>query len=130
MVGEQLILPEMPATPGAKCQMPASCCASGNGSGLIRTPSITLKIAVLAPMPSARVTRAIDVNIGDRPNRRRTCRRALMETNTCQMEFGFAKKPVTGSDFFVSSYLDGFGATTDGARSISGATLAETWRPK
>src|SRR5580658_3285145 len=82
MVGEQLKLPAIPDTPGATCQTPANCCASGYGRGLISTPLTTLKIAVLAPMPSASVTRATEVNIGALPSRRKTCRRDVMESYT------------------------------------------------
>jgi hypothetical protein len=39
---------------------------------LISTPSTTLKIAVVAPMPSASVTSAMAVNIGARFSLRRT----------------------------------------------------------
>jgi len=53
-----------------------------------------------------------------------------METNTRQMEVGFAKNPVTGRDFFVSSYPDGFGASTDSARNTSGTILAAEMAPE
>ena len=58
--------------PGAVCHTPTSRSASSNGSGLRRTPRTTLKMAVLAPMPSARVKMAISVNIGARSKRRAT----------------------------------------------------------
>ena len=38
------------------------------------TPSITLKIAVFAPMPMARVIKVIAANKGDRLNLRAICR--------------------------------------------------------
>src|ERR1700733_12365248 len=40
----------------------------GTGKGRNTMPSTTLKIAVLAPMPSARVSTAVTVNPGDRRN--------------------------------------------------------------
>src|SRR5215469_15078277 len=54
----------------------------------MRTPLTTLKMAVLAPIPRASVTSAMEVNIGACPNRRRTCRRGLMASNTTRREFG------------------------------------------
>jgi hypothetical protein len=58
------------------------------GSGLIRTPLTTLKMAVVAPMPSASVIRAIEVNIGARQNRRKTCLSDFVKGNTPQKQFG------------------------------------------
>ena len=46
--------------PGAVCQTPTSVFGSSNGSGFSSTPRTTLKIAVLAPMPSASVKTAIE----------------------------------------------------------------------
>ena len=45
----------------------------GYGSGFSSTPSTTLKIAELAPMPMASVTTATLVNIGICTSRRRIC---------------------------------------------------------
>ena len=59
-------------SPGAVCHSPTSRSAPSNGSGLSRTPRTTLKMAVLAPMPSARVKMAISVNMGARSRRRAT----------------------------------------------------------
>src|SRR5215510_3286600 len=59
-------------TPGAECHTPINSSASGYGSGLIRTLFTTLKTAAFAPIPTARVTSAIAVNVGARVNRRRT----------------------------------------------------------
>ena len=42
--------------------------ADGNGSERSRTPSTTLKMVVLAPMPSPRVSTATVVNAGQRRN--------------------------------------------------------------
>ncbi len=61
-------------SPGAVCHTPTSRSASSNGSGLSRTPRTTLKMAVLAPMPSASVKMAISVNMGARRRRRATRR--------------------------------------------------------
>src|SRR5690242_2455514 len=53
-----------------------------NGSGASSTESTTLKMAVLAPIPSARVRIAVTVNAGRfsrvRPAKRRSCRRVSM----------------------------------------------------
>ena len=43
---------------------------ASTGAGLSRTPSTTLKMAVLAPMPSASVTTAVNVKLGVRVSRR------------------------------------------------------------
>ena len=61
-------------SPGAVCHRPTSRSGSSNGSGLSRTPRTTLKMAVLAPMPSASVKMAISVNMGARRRRRATRR--------------------------------------------------------
>jgi hypothetical protein len=50
---------------------PTSRSGCGYGSGRSRTPLTTLKMAVLAPMPSARVIAATAVNPGDFTRRRR-----------------------------------------------------------
>src|SRR3954454_10666558 len=59
--------------PGAECQTPTRRSASGYGRGLTRTPLTTLKIAVLAPIPSPSVRTATTEKSGAR-NRRRTVR--------------------------------------------------------
>src|SRR5689334_15490928 len=46
------------------------------------TPLMTLKMAVFAPMPSARVTSAMAVNVGAIPKRRKTWCSVLMQNNT------------------------------------------------
>src|SRR3989442_11352396 len=55
---------------------------SGKGSGRSSTPYTTVKIAVLAPMPSARVNTATDVNPGlfasIRAAYRRSCQMVLI----------------------------------------------------
>ena len=43
-----------PGNPGAVCQTPTRASASGYASGLIKTLSITPKMAVFAPIPSAK----------------------------------------------------------------------------
>ena len=77
----------MAGTPGATCQIPTSDSDCGYGRGLSSTPFTTLKIAVLAPMPSASVTTAIPVNIGARFSRRKTCWRDFIETTTMESVF-------------------------------------------
>jgi hypothetical protein len=62
--------------PGAECQTPTSRSGSANGSGFSRTPRTTLKIAVLAPIPSASVSTATAVKSGARTSLRLT-RRSL-----------------------------------------------------
>ena len=62
--------------PGAASHTPTSGSGSSKGSGLSSTPRTTLKMAVLAPMPSASVKTAISVNMGAR-SRRRTTRRGV-----------------------------------------------------
>ena len=64
-------------TPGAVCHSATSCPACGYGRGFSSTPSITLKIAVLAPMPMASVTSEMAVNMGDRASRRRVWRKGM-----------------------------------------------------
>src|ERR1035438_9171744 len=56
----------------ALCHRPMSWSGWEYGSGFSSTPSITLKIAVLAPMPSARVSTVTKVNRGERARRRTT----------------------------------------------------------
>src|SRR5450432_297124 len=82
MAGEQLRSSATEGIPGAVCQTPTSAPASGYGSGLISTPLTTLKMAVVAPIPSASVTSAMAVNAGARPNRRKACWIDLMMTST------------------------------------------------
>src|SRR5437660_12691305 len=82
MVGEQLMLPPIDVTPGATCQTPTNSWGCGYGSGLIRTPLTTLKIAVFAPMPNAKVTNATVVNIGDHARRRKMWLSVFMGNNT------------------------------------------------
>ena len=53
--------------------------ASRNGSGLSSTVSTTLKMAVAAPIPSARVSRATVVNAGAFPSKRTPYRRSCPE---------------------------------------------------
>src|SRR5580658_7495626 len=60
-------------TPGAVSHTPISSSGWGYGNGFNRTLSSTVKIAVFAPMPTARVTSVMAVNIGARPSLRRTC---------------------------------------------------------
>ncbi len=60
--------------PGAVYHTPNSCSGCGYGSGFSSTPSMTLKIAALAPIPSARVITAMALNTGARPRRRSTWR--------------------------------------------------------
>src|SRR5690242_1845184 len=49
------------------------------GRGLRRTPSRTLKTTVLAPTPAASVMSVMTVNMGARPNLRRTCLSSLLK---------------------------------------------------
>jgi hypothetical protein len=60
-------------SPAAVCHTPTRRLGSAKGSGFNRMPSMTLKIAVFAPMPMASVISVMAVNIGARINRRRTC---------------------------------------------------------
>ena len=53
-------------TPGAWWTSAIKRSDSGNGSGLIRMPLTTVKIAVVAPMPIASVNTVVNVNPGDR----------------------------------------------------------------
>src|SRR6516225_3460156 len=55
------------------------------------TPCTTLKIAVFAPIPRARVTRAATLNTGERASRRTACCKGFMESNTTERRGGFAK---------------------------------------
>ena len=64
-----LMLPEVSGLD--VCRTIRSGCAYGKG--LRRTPSRTLKMAVLAPMARARVATVTDVNRGARASRRRMC---------------------------------------------------------
>src|SRR5215472_8906095 len=91
MVGEQFIFPEMPLTPGATCHTPTRSWACGKGSGLISTLFTTLKMAVVAPMPSASVTSAVAVNPGAWARRRSTCFSGPMVGITERGASGFAK---------------------------------------
>ena len=52
-------------------QMATRRSESGYGRGFSKTPFRTLKIAVLAPIPMARVMRVMTANIGERARRRR-----------------------------------------------------------
>ena len=60
-------------TPGAVCHTPISRFGSGNGKALISTLLITLKMAVLAPIPKASVIIVASVNRGVRARRRNVC---------------------------------------------------------
>ena len=60
-------------TPGAVCQTPISRFGSGNGKALSSTLLITLKMAVLAPIPNASVTTVASVKRGVRARRRNVC---------------------------------------------------------
>ena len=68
-------------TPGAVCHSPTSRSGSGKGSGFSRTPLTTLKMAVLAPMPSASVTSVARVKAGVRSRRRAACRTSRIRSN-------------------------------------------------
>src|SRR4029434_8404520 len=57
--------------------MRTSCSGFSKGSGLRRTASKTVKMAVLAPIPSARVRTAIRVNPGDFLSSRRAKRKSV-----------------------------------------------------
>src|SRR6185436_877420 len=74
-------------SPGARCQTPTSESGSVNGRGLSSTPLTTLKMAVLAPMPSARVRMATTVNPGVR-RRRRVMRPSRAGTNGIRRLYG------------------------------------------
>src|ERR1700678_4850744 len=52
------------------------------GKGRRSTPSITLKIAVFAPIPIARIRRTVAVNPGDRLSRRNACFRSVAIDST------------------------------------------------
>ncbi len=58
------MLPGRPGNPGAVCQTPTRASACGYGSGLIKMLSITPKIAVFAPIPSASVRMTAAVKRG------------------------------------------------------------------
>src|SRR5215469_11957663 len=64
---------------------------SGNGSGRNSTRSITEKIAVFAPMPSARAAIAISANPGLFFNRRSECRRSA-----AKVRMSFYTRPAPG----------------------------------
>ena len=69
------------STPGAVCQSPTRRSASGNGSGFRSTLLTTLKMAVLAPIPSARVTSVASVKAGVRSRRRAAYRTSRIRSN-------------------------------------------------
>lgn len=52
------------SSPGALCQTDTRRSGSWNGNGFSNTPYTTLKIAVLAPIPNARVRAATAANPG------------------------------------------------------------------
>ena len=52
--------------PGAVCQIPTSRSGSLKGRGRRSTPSTTLKMAALLPIPTARVSTATALNMGAR----------------------------------------------------------------
>ena len=54
------------------CQAPTSASGSSKGRGFSKTPLTTVKIAVLAPMPSASVSTETAVNKGVRASLRNT----------------------------------------------------------
>ena len=60
--------------PAAVCQTPINCSGCGYASGFSSTPSTTLKITVLAPMPIASVMSVIALNTGARRNLLMICR--------------------------------------------------------
>src|SRR4029453_8638643 len=60
-------------TPGAFCQAPPSRSGSGNGKALSSTLLITLKMAVLAPIPNASVTIVARGKRGGRAGRGNLC---------------------------------------------------------
>src|SRR5580658_1715466 len=66
----------MPGAPGAKFEIATNWPEFGYGRGLSRTLLTTLKTAVFAPMPMARVSRAMAVNPGLRRSPRRPWRRS------------------------------------------------------
>jgi len=91
MAGEHDKLPLIDGIPGARCQTPTSSWDRGKGRGLISTPFTTLKMAVFAPMPRARVISAIEVKVGAIPKRRKMCWSALMESNTMRNAWSVQK---------------------------------------
>src|SRR2546421_7089562 len=66
--------------PGLVSHSITSRCGSRYGRGASSTLLMTLKIAVLAPMPSARVITAMAVNAGCRRSERRAKRRSCFST--------------------------------------------------
>ena len=65
--------------PGALCQTPTSLSGSLKGRGFNRTPFTTLKMALLAAIPTASVVTATIVNTGVRTNLRMTQRNWLLK---------------------------------------------------
>jgi len=86
-----LTSPLSPA-PAPTCQMPTRSWLCGYGRGMISTPFTTLKMALLAPMPSASITSARIVSAGARPSRRKTYFRAFSECDDTYNPSYFAKK--------------------------------------
>jgi hypothetical protein len=79
-----------------------------SGNGLNRTPSRRLKIAVLAPMPSANVRIAATVNPGDRRNDHIACRMSCHIASTIWRKSRMVKRyanrrrrqrPISSTDF-------------------------------
>ncbi len=87
-------------SPGAVCQTPTSRSGSWKGSGFNSTPRTTLKMAVLAPMPSASVSTATEANSGVRRRRRITAsesgHREVIRFSGSQV-LGFAGSRFAGS---------------------------------
>ena len=72
--------------------MPTSSSGLGYGSGFSRTPLITLKIAVFAPIPSAIVNTATDAKPAVRDRRRMISRR-------CWNQYAIRRYLVSYTDF-------------------------------
>src|SRR5436190_20853139 len=60
-----------------RCSTEIKRSGSGNGSGFSKMPFMTLKIAVVAPIPIASVSTVVNVKPGERPSRRRVCRSCM-----------------------------------------------------
>src|SRR6185503_4790127 len=92
-------------TPGAVCQTPTRRSGSGNGRGLSSTLWITLKMAVLAPIPSARVISVARVNTGVRARRRNVCFKSRIRSYKHFLQTAYYAE---GSNSFHLVFIDGF----------------------